>query len=166
MNSSNDDHWAGSSMTHAGFSGRAWSVSCWRRKIRSTSRSESFQNASGDILKRHPEANELMFWLYLETSPQDNLTPKASERPETRLELLTRTSSVRFVAHVLISSRIKHSMELVPQHSFLLQIPRGRRRLSEKSYFPHRWNDNFAPNTMFLTLSTTSLRTHRWNDNF
>ena len=38
--------------------------------------------------------NVLTFW---QTSTQDNLTPEASDRPETRLQLLTRISSIRFV---------------------------------------------------------------------
>ena len=38
---------------------------------------------------------------------QENLAPEASDRPETRLELLTRTCSVRFFPHFLISSRMK-----------------------------------------------------------
>ena len=44
------------------------------------------------------------FW---ETSTQDNLTPEASDRPETRLELLTITSSIRICFHFLFSSRMK-----------------------------------------------------------
>ncbi len=49
------------------------------------------------------------FW---ETSTQENLTPEASDRPETRLELLTRISSIRFVFHFLISSRIKQGTSI------------------------------------------------------
>ena len=43
--------------------------------------------------------------------PRTNLALEASERPETRLELLTRTSSIRFFFHFLISSRIKHHVD-------------------------------------------------------
>ena len=57
----------------------------------------------------------LTFW---ETSAQENLTPEASDRPETRLELLTRISSIRFFFHFLISSRISNMF------SRILQIPR------------------------------------------
>ncbi len=38
-----------------------------------------------------------VFTLSWETSTQENLAPEASDRPETRLELLTRTCSIRFV---------------------------------------------------------------------
>ncbi len=38
-----------------------------------------------------------IFTLSWETSTQENLAPEASDRPETRLELLTRTCSIRFV---------------------------------------------------------------------
>ena len=40
-----------------------------------------------------------------ETLTQDNLTPDASDRPETRLELLTRISSIRFVPLSATSSQ-------------------------------------------------------------
>ena len=48
------------------------------------------------------------FQTFWETSTQENLTPEASDRPETGLELLTRISSIRFVVHFLISSRIRN----------------------------------------------------------
>ena len=44
------------------------------------------------------------FW---ETSTQEELTPEASDRPETRLELLTRISSIRFFS--TFSSRVELS---------------------------------------------------------
>ena len=50
------------------------------------------------------------FW---ETSTQENLALEASDRPETRLELLTRLSSIRFFFHFLISSRIKQGTQLI-----------------------------------------------------
>ena len=40
------------------------------------------------------------------------MTPKASDRPETRPELLTRISSIRIVFHFLISTRIKQGTQL------------------------------------------------------
>ena len=47
-----------------------------------------------------------LFQTFWETSTQENLTPEASDRPETRLELLTIISSIRFFVHVIISSLI------------------------------------------------------------
>ncbi len=44
------------------------------------------------------------------TSTKDNLAPRASDSPETRLELLTRISSIRFF-HFLISSRMKVTLQ-------------------------------------------------------
>ena len=43
-----------------------------------------------------------------QTSTQEDLAAEASDRPETRLELLTSNSSIRFVVHFLISSRIRN----------------------------------------------------------
>ena len=61
----------------------------------------------------------LTFW---ETSTQENPTPEASDRPETRLELLTRISSIRFVVHFLISRTSEHRKShpdiSVKQHSY------------------------------------------------
>ena len=51
---------------------------------------------------------------YRETSAQADLTPEASDRPETRLELRTRTCSIRFVLHFFISNRIKQGTQLIP----------------------------------------------------
>ena len=47
------------------------------------------------------------FGLPWETSTQTNLTPEASDRPQTRLELLKRISFTRCFFHFLISSRIR-----------------------------------------------------------
>ncbi len=57
------------------------------------------------------------FRLSWETSAQENLAPEASDRPETRLELLTRLSSIRFFPHFLISSRIKQGTQLITSPS-------------------------------------------------
>ena len=45
------------------------------------------------------------FQTFWETSTQENLAPEASDRPETRLELLTRISSIWFFA--TFSSRVE-----------------------------------------------------------
>ena len=60
----------------------------------------------------------LIFRTFWEASTQENLTPEASDRPETRLELLTRISSVRFVPHFLISSRIKQETAITQLDPF------------------------------------------------
>ena len=62
---------------------------------------------------------QIFFRLSWETSTQDNLDLEASDRPETRLELLTRTCSIRFIFHFLISSRIKQGTQLIANPSLL-----------------------------------------------
>ncbi len=51
------------------------------------------------------------------SSTKDNLALEASDRPETRLELLARLSSARFFFHFLISSRIKQGTQLITNPS-------------------------------------------------
>ena len=63
---------------------------------------------------------------------QDNLTPEGSERPETRLEMLERTSSIWFVFHFLIPSRIKLSI------ARFFALPLTNKKLETLN--PHNYN--------------------------
>ncbi len=64
---------------------------------------------------------------------QDNLTPEASGGPETRLELLERTSSIRFAFNFLIPSRIQLSI------ARLFALPLTNKKLETLNPHNYHW---------------------------
>ena len=94
------------------------------------------------MFPNHCSLNFLTFW---GTSTQENLAPEASDRPETRLELLTRISSIRFVFHFLISRTSEH-----------------RKSHSDEAWFTSNFSSEFAPRRhRFATEATPRSADHQ-----
>ena len=98
--------------------GKTWHICELQLQLRSL---DELKDNGGH--KRYPLVIITCFFpTFWETSTQENLTPEASDRPETRLELLTRFSSIRFFPHFLIPSRIGPLKECPPQPSNFFQL--------------------------------------------
>ena len=131
MNASNNDYWVRLNLPHSGAHHQmhrlSIHVACGQLPVARRRRDEwRLRQRSGDgtarldvaarqhallLANERREAEQFSLFVLLgfvrlswETSTQENLTPEASDRPETRLELLTIISSIRFSPHFLISS--------------------------------------------------------------
>ena len=99
VNFSGSRAWSAQATSQPMFHSRGMEAEAWQVAVAEDPESlTTGRDASRAMTTGYPVVIISFFPTFWETSTQENLTPEASDRPETRLELLTRISSIRFVS--------------------------------------------------------------------